>query len=244
MFHIAAFYYFFNVENTVNLQRKFTRFFEENAILGTTLIANEGINGTVAGSEQSINNFYQFLLDLLQTNQFSYKVSTSAIKPFEKLKVKIKNEVCSIRCTTSNEAGIYIEPHDWDRFIQEEADILIDTRNDYEYIIGTFKGAINPKTRNFSEFPNWVNENLAHLNKETAKIAMFCTGGMRCEKTTRFMNLIGFKKTYHLNGGILKYFEDTQNKNGLWVGECFVFDNRIAVNVGLKSILETNSFQA
>ena len=203
-------------------------------ILGTIIIGHEGINGTVSGSETNINKALKFLKSDNRFSDLDIKYSFSKKAPFLRLKVKIKKEIVTMgidNIKPTTQAGKYLTYDQWDSLLSHEDTILIDTRNDYEYSIGTFKNSINPKTSNFKEFPKWVEkQKFTEEVKKTKNIAMFCTGGIRCEKATSYMKNEGFKNVYHLKGGILKYLENTDIENSLWLGECFVFDDRVSVN--------------
>jgi len=202
-------------------------------LCGTLIVAGEGINGTVAGDRASINTIHQFLLNE-GFNDMEYKESDSADKPFRKMKIKLKKEIVTlgVEVKPRDLVGHYLDPKEWNELIARDDVILVDTRNDYEYKAGTFKGAIDPKTETFREFPDYVKQNLEqHKDK---KIAMFCTGGIRCEKSTSLLLQEGFNEVYHLKGGILKYLEETPAEESMWEGECFVFDGRTAVTHGVE----------
>ena len=204
-------------------------------IKGTILLAKEGINGTIAGKREDIDAFFGYLRRDSRFNNIEYKESTDYSIPFYRMKVKLKKEIVTMGCEGINPScfsGKYIEPKDWNTLISNPEVTLVDTRNYYEYNIGTFKGAINPNTKNFRDFPSFVKKHLSI--KTNKKIAMFCTGGIRCEKSTSYLLQQGFKEVYHLKGGILKYLEEVPKSQSLWQGECFVFDNRVAVDHDLK----------
>ena len=192
----------------------------------------------MSGSETNINKTLKFLKSDSRFSDLDIKPSFSNKAPFLRLKVKIKKEIVTmgiddIKPTT--QAGKYVSYDQWDSLLNDEDTVLIDTRNDYEYSIGTFKNSINPKTSNFKEFPNWVKkQKFTEEVKKSKNIAMFCTGGIRCEKASSYMKNEGFKNVYHLKGGILKYLENTDIKNSLWQGECFVFDDRVSVKHDLS----------
>ena len=206
-------------------------------ILGTIIIGHEGINGTVSGSETNINKALKFLKSDSRFSDLDIKTSFSNKAPFLRLKVKIKKEIVTMgidNIKPTTQAGKYLTYDQWNSLLNHEDTILIDTRNDYEYSIGTFKNSINPKTSNFKEFPKWVEkQKFTEEVKKTKNIALFCTGGIRCEKATSYMKNEGFKNVYHLKGGILKYLENTDIENSLWQGECFVFDDRVSVKQDL-----------
>jgi UPF0176 protein len=230
---VAALYQFHVVENPAELQQQLLDLLNGLKICGTLIVASEGINGTVAGSRAAIDEMHQFLLNL-GFNNMEYKESFSSEKPFRKTKVKLKQEIVTLGVPVEprSQVGHYLEPKEWQEFIQREDVILVDTRNDYEYKAGTFKGAIDPKTESFREFPEWVDNNLSDAKDK--KIAMFCTGGIRCEKSTSLLLQQGFQEVYHLKGGILNYLEQTPAEESLWEGECFVFDNRTGVTHGVE----------
>ena len=206
-------------------------------ILGTIIIGHEGINGTVSGSETNINKALKFLRSDSRFSDLDIKTSFSNKAPFLRLKVKIKKEIVTMgidNIKPTTQAGKYLSHDQWNSLLNDEDTILIDTRNDYEYSIGTFKNSINPKTSNFKEFPKWVKkQKFTQEVKKSKNIAMFCTGGIRCEKASSYMKNEGFKNVYHLKGGILKYLENTDIENSLWQGECFVFDDRVSVKQDL-----------
>ena len=205
---------------------------------GTILIAPEGINGTIEGSKNNIKNFLETLKNNKNFSDIIPKYSYSSKDSFNRMKVRLKKEIVTIGNTEVNPnkyIGKYIEPNDWNELISDPNTILIDTRNEYEVAIGTFKGAINPKTKSFRDLPNWIKNNLENDDDyKDKKIAMFCTGGIRCEKSTSYLVQKGFTNVSHLKGGILKYLENIPKKKSLWDGECFVFDQRVSVAEELK----------
>ena len=206
---------------------------------GTILIAPEGINGTIEGSKNNIKKFLETLKNNKKFSDIIPKYSYSSKDSFNRMKVRLKKEIVTIGNTEVNPnkyIGKYIEPNDWNELISDPNTILIDTRNEYEVAIGTFKGAINPKTKSFRDLPNWIKNNLENEDDDykDKKIAMFCTGGIRCEKSTSYLVQKGFTNVSHLKGGILKYLENIPKKKSLWDGECFVFDQRVSVAEELK----------
>jgi UPF0176 protein len=236
-FKVAAFYKFTQLYNLSELQETFVLFLTQHKIKGTILLAHEGINGTLAGSSESINKFKDFLkiLDLLSIKNF--KTSSCEDEPFPRLKVKLKNEIVSIGNVLANpqkRVGEYVQPEDWNDLIAEDDVLVLDTRNTYEYSIGTFKNSIQPSTTNFREFPQWVEELENSQTDKNKKIAMFCTGGIRCEKASSLMKAKGFNNIFHLQGGILNYIKKIHEDHSLWEGECFVFDDRVALNQNLE----------
>ena len=236
-FKVAAFYKFTPLYNLSELQETFMQFLTQHKIKGTILLAHEGVNGTLAGSSESINKFKDFLKmrDLLSIKNF--KTSACEEEPFPRLKVKLKNEIVSIGNVLANPqkiVGEYVQPEDWNDLITEDDVLVLDTRNIYEYSIGTFKDSIQPSTINFREFPQWVEELENSQTDKNKKIAMFCTGGIRCEKASSLMKAKGFNNIFHLQGGILNYIKKIDEEHSLWEGECFVFDERVALNQNLE----------
>lgn len=233
-FVIAAIYKFFNLSDPGLLAGQLRDVFEKYEIKGTLILANEGINGTVCSDRAGIDAIVDFLKthEIFQGSQ--YKEALSDEQVFKRSKVKIKNEIVTFGCAVdpTKLVGKYVEPEDWNTLISRPDVILIDTRNKYEFKLGTFKGAINPETDNFKQFSKFVEDDLA--DKKDCPIAMFCTGGVRCEKSTSYLAMLGFKEVFHLNGGILKYLEKIDEQGSLWRGECYVFDLRVSVGHGLK----------
>jgi len=231
---VAAFYMFTNLTNLKELQEQFSKFLKNKNINGTVLLADEGINGTVAGSFSGIDNFKNFLIQHKLFLSQNFKTTTCKENPFPRLKVKLKDEIVSLGNDLANPGeivGEYVKPKDWNKLISQDDVLVLDTRNKYEFSIGTFQNAIQPQTTNFREFSNWIEHSNISKNK---KVAMFCTGGIRCEKASSLMKAKGFKNIYHLQGGILNYMEKVGEKNSLWQGECFVFDDRVALNHNLE----------
>ena len=235
----TAMYHFVKLPHFQNLQKPLLNFCISRSIKGTLLLADEGINGTLAGPEKFILELLYYLKNdpIFEGNfkNLAHKESWSDKSPFYRMKVKLKKEIVTLGVpgvSPTKIVGKYVKPKDWNSIISDPEVILIDTRNDYEFEIGTFKNALNPKTRTFREFPDFVN---SHLNpKKNKKIAMFCTGGIRCEKASSYMMSMGFNDVYHLEGGILKYLEEVKAEESLWQGECFVFDQRVAIKHGLE----------
>jgi len=228
---VLALYKFVKLQDYAKLKTGLLDFCKKNGIKGTLLLASEGINGTVAGTRGAIDNLKNYLARDPRLEHINFKESLHSTKPFLRTKVKLKKEIVTLGVEDINpeqQAGQYVVPAAWNKLISDPDTLVIDTRNDYEVEIGSFANAINPKTQSFSEFPQYFTENLAHINKNQ-KIAMFCTGGIRCEKSTAFLTQQGFNNVYHLQGGILKYLEEVPATNSLWQGECFVFDDRVAV---------------
>lgn len=234
-FVVCALYKFVHLENFEALREPLFLTMEELGIKGTLLLANEGINGTVAGSRSSVDALLHWLQQDERLNPISYKESFSEEQPFNRTKVKLKKEIVTLGVEGIDPrkvVGTYVSPRDWNNLISDPDVVVVDTRNDYEVEIGTFKNAINPKTETFREFPDYVKQNLSP--EKHKKVAMFCTGGIRCEKSTAYLKEQGFDEVYHLEGGILKYLEEVPAEESLWEGECFVFDGRIAVNHQLE----------
>lgn len=235
MYVVAALYKFVALPDYVALRDKLYQHLVLNKVKGTLLLAEEGINGTICSTREGIDAMRQwFALD----NRFdgmSYKESFAQEQAFYRTKVKLKKEIVTMGVEGINPAhivGTYVKGEAWNQLISDPDTIVIDTRNDYEVAIGTFKNAINPNTTSFREFPQWAEQNLDKAKHK--KVAMFCTGGIRCEKSTAFLKEQGFEEVYHLDGGILKYLEEVPEQNSLWQGECFVFDQRVAVKHGLE----------
>ncbi len=235
----TAMYHFVSLPHFKTLREPLLKFCTSHEIKGTLLLADEGINGTVAGSEKSILELLHYLkTDSLFEGNFKglgHKESWSDKHPFYRMKVKLKKEIVTLGVpgvSPTKMVGKYVKPKDWNAIISDPEVVLIDTRNDYEYAIGTFKNAVNPKTNTFREFPEYVK---THFDpKKHKKVAMFCTGGIRCEKASSYMMSEGFDEVYHLEGGILKYLEEVNQEESLWQGECFVFDQRVAIKHGLE----------
>ena len=234
-FTVAALYHFTSLLDYKNLKSPLSDMCELLEIKGTILLASEGINGTVAGTDIAVIQLIEYLRNDKRLKNLEYKLSKSREMPFYRMKVRLKKEIVTMGVAgvdPNRVVGTYVEPKNWNNLINDPDVILIDTRNDYEVEIGSFKGAINPDTSNFREFPAWVQDNREKL--ENKKIAMFCTGGIRCEKASSYMKENGFNDVYHLKGGILKYLETQPQKGSLWKGDCFVFDQRVAVKHALK----------
>lgn len=239
----AALYHFVSLPDFKALQTPLLEACKLNQIKGTLLLAAEGINGTIAGEPNNIRTILDFLRNAPifegRLANLEHKESWSAVHPFYRMKVKLKKEIVTLGVpgvSPTNKVGTYVKPQDWNALISDPDVVLIDTRNDYEVDIGTFKGAIDPKTDTFREFPQYVADNFDKTKHK--KVAMFCTGGIRCEKASSYMMDQGFEEVYHLEGGILKYLETVPEEESMWEGECFVFDQRVAV----KHNLEVGSF--
>jgi UPF0176 protein len=232
---VAALYHFISLENREVLRERLFNLCQDNKIKGTLLLAHEGINGTVASSREGIDVLKNFLIAEGLFDGMEYKESFSDNMPFYRIKVRLKKEIVTLGVPQADptvQVGQYLGPKEWDQLLQDPDVVLIDTRNDYEFQIGTFKNALNPGTQSFREFPEFVEKNLQ--NQTQKKIAMFCTGGIRCEKASSYMLMKGFENVYHLKGGILKYLEETPAEESSWEGECFVFDHRVSIKHGLE----------
>ena len=242
---VAALYKFVLLEGYADLRAPLLETCEANGVCGTLLLAREGINGTIAGSRAGIDAVLAALRADPRLADLAHKESFALSKPFGRMKVSLKREIVTMgvpEVDPTAVVGEYVRPSDWNALITSPDVILIDTRNDYEVKIGTFEGAIDPNIRTFRAFPEWVRaqEALApNAEGERPRVAMFCTGGIRCEKATSLLKTYGFDKVYHLQGGILKYLEEVPAAESLWRGECFVFDERVAVGHGL-SISQTH----
>jgi len=233
-FLVAALYHFVPVPHFAALRAPLQALCEENDVRGTLLLAHEGINGTIAGPPEGVRAVLSFLRRQPEFAALEHKESHAAEMPFLRMKVRLKKEIVTMGVEDidpNRSVGTYVAPQDWNALISDPDTIVIDTRNDYETAIGMFKGAVDPNTKTFREFPDWVRNNAGLHNKP--KIAMYCTGGIRCEKATAFMKEEGFEEVYHLKGGILKYLEEVPAEESLWEGACFVFDERVSVTHGL-----------
>jgi UPF0176 protein len=231
---IAAFYKFFRFPDYAERRPALAAAFRDLGIKGSVLLAGEGVNGTIAGSPDAIDAALAALRALPGAGTLEAKFSESPDMPFLRLKVRLKREIVTMGVpgTDPNSlVGAYVKPQDWNALIADPDTVLIDTRNDYEVAIGTFEGAIDPQTDSFRDFPAWFRAFRARLDAEgrTPKIAMFCTGGIRCEKATSFVKAEGIDNVFHLEGGILKYLETVPEEDTLWRGECYVFDERVSV---------------
>lgn len=232
---VCAMYKFVTLDNFEQLRQPLLDEMLKLDVKGTLLLAVEGINGTVAGSRAGIDALLNWLRQDERLADISWKESYDDEMPFYRTKVKLKKEIVTMGVKDIDPkrvVGTYVKPQDWNALISDPEVVLVDTRNDYEVDIGTFKGALDPRTKTFREFPQYVKENLDPAKHK--KVAMFCTGGIRCEKSTAYLKEQGFDEVYHLEGGILKYLEEVPQEESLWEGECFVFDNRVTVNHQLQ----------
>jgi UPF0176 protein len=235
MFVVAALYKFVDLPDYEALREPLYNQMVMHKVKGTLLLAAEGINGTISGPREGIDAVKAWLDADGRFAGMSYKESLAEEQAFYRTKVKLKKEIVTMGVEgldPKHIVGTYVKGEEWNKLISDPDTILIDTRNDYEVAIGTFEGAINPNTTSFREFPQWAAENLDKTKHK--KVAMFCTGGIRCEKSTAFLKTQGFEEVYHLDGGILKYLEEMPEENSKWQGECFVFDQRVAVKHGLE----------
>ncbi|WP_017937854.1 rhodanese-related sulfurtransferase [Zestomonas thermotolerans] len=232
---VAALYKFVTLTDHVALREPLLQTMLANGIKGTLLLAEEGINGTVSGTREGIDSLLAWLKSDPRLADLEHKESYCDAQPFYRTKVKLKKEIVTLGVPgvdPNRRVGTYVEPKDWNALIADPEVLLIDTRNDYEVAIGTFEGAIDPETRSFRQFPEFVRARFDPARHK--KVAMFCTGGIRCEKASSFMLEAGFEQVFHLKGGILKYLEEVPEEQSKWHGECFVFDNRVTVRHDLS----------
>ena len=236
---VAALYRFTPFEDCASLRSPLERMCRDQHIRGTLLLAAEGINGTIAGPSEGIVRVLEYIRALPGCADLDVKLSSASTMPFHRLKVRIKREIVTMGepgLDPRASVGTYVEPQEWNALISDPDTIVIDTRNEYEVAVGTFEGAIDPKTTSFRDFPEWFRRERERLmgSGRPPKVAMFCTGGIRCEKSTAFLKQVGIDDVYHLKGGILKYLETVPESNSLWRGECFVFDQRVTISHGLE----------
>jgi UPF0176 protein len=231
----AAFYKFVQLDDFQSRKAPLLAFCEQHNVRGTILLAEEGVNGTIAGLPDDVHAVLGYLRSDARLADLTHKESFASRFPFYRMKVRLKKEIVTLGVpgvSPTKTVGKYLKPDEWNKLLEDPNVVLIDTRNDYEVRIGTFKGAIDPRTKSFSELPKWIREQ--SVLKDKPKVAMFCTGGIRCEKSTAFMRTEGFDEVYHLEGGILKYLETVPEEQSRWDGQCFVFDERVSVGHGLK----------
>jgi UPF0176 protein len=234
---VAALYQFAPFDNPESLQAPLIQLSKQHKIKGSLLLAREGINGTIAGSEMGVHAVLKHIKSLNGCSGLEVKFSTAKEMPFWRMKVKLKKEIVTMGVEgidPSRDVGRYVQPEEWNQLLNDSNVVLIDTRNDYEVGIGTFRNAVNPDTKSFRDFPKWFSEFKKTIPKE-ATVAMFCTGGIRCEKATAYVKSQGLENVVHLKGGILKYLETVSPNESLWNGECFVFDQRVSVGQGLSA---------
>ena len=239
---VAALYKFVEIDDLLSLQSNLYEICNKNNIMGTILIANEGINGTISGKTNEINQTISLFKSDKRFTNIEIKYSSTDKQPFHRMKVRLKKEIVTIglpEINPNNKVGTYVKPDDWNDLISDPNVVVIDTRNKYETKIGSFQNALDPETSSFREFPDWVKKFKSSKENANKKIAMFCTGGIRCEKASSLMKEEGFEDVYHLQGGILKYLETIDRENSLWNGECFVFDQRVC----LTDELEVGSYK-
>ena len=235
-FLTAAFYRFVVLDDTEQLRPQLLAQCQAQQVKGNVLLAHEGINGTIAGPEAGVRAVLAWLRADPRLAALVHKEAWATEDPFYRMKVSLKREIVTLGVPdvhAATEAGTYVSPQDWNQLIDDPDVAVVDVRNDYEVAIGSFQGAIDPHTRSFSEFPQWVERNEALLRGKS-KVAMFCTGGIRCEKSTAYLRQLGFENVYHLEGGILKYLETVAPEDSRWQGDCFVFDERVSVGHGLQ----------
>ena len=234
-FKVAALYKFCRLAQHEAMREPLTSLCQREGIHGTLLLAREGINGTVAGTDSAIARLIAWLSEQIGLDGMELKYSAAEAMPFHRMKVRLKKEIVTMGVPDVDPlagTGAYVEPADWNALISDPDTVVVDTRNDYEYAIGTFRGALDPQTKTFREFPDWVERH--HNLLAGKKVAMFCTGGIRCEKATAYVRSLGLGEVFHLKGGILKYLEEVPAAESLWDGECFVFDERVSVGHGLE----------
>ncbi len=235
--NVAALYQFTAFPDPEALRAPLLAACQSAGIKGTLLLAREGINGTIAGTANALASVLCHIRAMPGCADLEVKFSTAPEMPFHRLKVRVKREIVTMgqpEMDPTLAAGHYVDPHDWNALIADPDTIVIDTRNDYEVAVGTFAGAVDPQTPSFSDFPAWFREHRDELLGGKKRVAMFCTGGIRCEKSTSFLRAEGVDEVYHLRGGILKYLEQVPETESLWQGECFVFDERVTVRHGLE----------
>jgi len=242
LFRVASFYLFneFSEESLGGLLVELQDNAIDNELMGTILLAKEGMNGTICGTESNVQNFIKYIENKNLGANLELKFSWTTNQAFRRLKIRRKSEIVTMGVPWVNplsEVGMYVEAEEWNNMIEDTSTLVIDTRNHYEVSIGSFEGSLNPNTNCFRDFPDWVDNTLPLIIKESRpkQIAMFCTGGIRCEKATSYMIAKGYNDIFHLRGGILKYLEDVPQSESMWKGECFVFDQRVSLNHHLSS---------
>ena len=238
-FTVAALYKFTAFPDFEVWQDKIRDRANELDVCGSLLIAAEGINGTIAcPSAEGMQSMINFLEEIPAIGALDVKYSYAEARPFKRMKVRLKEEIVRMGVPgidPNKVVGTYLDPKEWNELLKDPETLIVDTRNDFEYAMGTFEGAIDPNTKTFREFPAWVDEHIGKPGERNAKkIAMFCTGGIRCEKATAYVKELGHENVFHLKGGILRYLEEMPEENSLWKGECFVFDERVGIKHGLE----------
>ena len=231
-FFIYSFYRFKEINDISQIKKKFDDFLIKKKVKGTVLIANEGINGSVSGTKSDLDHFIKFIKSELRVRKLEIKINKTDFLPFNRMKIRLKKEIVSLgqgSIDTNRYRGTLVDPKDWNKIISDKNTKIVDVRNEFEISIGKFAGSINPKTKSFRQFPDTIKKLKI---KKTDKIAMYCTGGIRCEKISALMKMKGYRNVVQLDGGIIKYLEyiNLKNKRNLWRGECFVFDERVTVN--------------
>lgn len=231
-FVVASFYHFFDFADYTQKRAPLLALLKDQSIKGSILMASEGFNGTISGTRESIDTVLAYVQEHIAGSNFEHKESVHDTQPFGRAKVRLKKETISLGVPADpTRVGAYVEPRDWDALISAPDTVLLDARNLYETHLGMFKGAIDPRTKNFKQLPDFIDKTLH--DKKQAKIATYCTGGIRCEKLTSWLLTQGFEQVYHLKGGVLKYLEEIPEAQSSWQGECYVFDERVAVGHGL-----------
>ncbi|MDJ0641688.1 MAG: rhodanese-related sulfurtransferase [Erythrobacter sp.] len=236
-FTVAALYRFTPFADPASIREPLLAVCEEVGVKGTLLLANEGINGTIAGTDNAIAAVLDHIRTLPGCADLEVKFSYAEEAPFNRMKVRLKREIVTMGepdIDPTASVGRYVDPQNWNALISDPDTIVIDTRNEYEVAVGTFEGAVDPHTASFRDFPAWFREHREELLEGKTKVAMFCTGGIRCEKSTSFLRGEGVDEVYHLKGGILKYLEEVPEEESKWHGDCFVFDERVTVKHGLE----------
>lgn len=236
---IVTFYKFIPLEHYESMREPILTCMKANQVKGTVILASEGVNGSFCGTREEITPLIEFMHSYPEIADLAFRESYHDLNPFKKAKVKLRKEIVTMGVANidPNELpGTHLSPEEWNELISDPEVVLIDTRNDYEFALGTFNAAINPVTENFRDFPQYVEEHLS--DKKDKKIAMFCTGGIRCEKSTAYLRTLGFEAVYQLNGGILNYLEKMPEDKSLWKGSCFVFDDRVALDHQLNGFPE------
>lgn len=237
---ICTFYKFFSNPEYQEIRIPIREYAQSIEVRGIIVMAEEGLNATISGSQEGIDKMFKHLKDKYGFEFSNIKISYLDRHPFGKIKVKAKQEIVTLKVpgVSGDTPGIYVKPEDWDSFITRPDVVLIDTRNNYEIVLGTFNNAVNPNTEEFNQFPEWFEKHQDEFKDK--KIAMCCTGGIRCEKSTAYLKSLGLKEVYHLEGGILKYLEEVGDNTKTWKGDCFVFDRRIALDKEIKQVKATS----